>query len=106
MAKKFFPTDWETISQEEMIRARARLSGFIESIPDKERSIREVSIIGQVCRTLPCDTAMKVESTIEGVCPQLVGLWAIIKIHGLWDHGGQKKAMLVLLPVVMRTTDG
>jgi hypothetical protein len=44
MAKKFFPDDWEKISQEEMIRARARLSGFIESIPGKDKAIRDVSI--------------------------------------------------------------
>ena len=44
MAKKFFPDDWEKISQEEMIRARAGLSGFIESIPDKDKAIRDVSI--------------------------------------------------------------
>ena len=67
MAKKFFPSDWEKISPEEMIRARARLSGFIESIPDKERSIRDVSINGIVCRTLLFHTAMKAESTIPGV---------------------------------------
>jgi hypothetical protein len=44
MAKKFFPEDWEKISKEEMVRARARLSGFIESIPDKDKSIRDVSM--------------------------------------------------------------
>ena len=44
MAKKFFPEDWETIPMEEMIRARSRLSGFIESIPDKDRAIKDVSI--------------------------------------------------------------
>jgi hypothetical protein len=27
-----------------MIRARARLSGFIESIPEKDKAIRDVSI--------------------------------------------------------------
>ena len=45
MAKKFFPEDWEKINSEEMIRARARLAGFIESIPDKDKAIRDVSII-------------------------------------------------------------
>jgi hypothetical protein len=44
MAKKFFPDEWEKISAEEMIRARARLSGFIESIPEKDKAIRDVSI--------------------------------------------------------------
>ena len=45
MAKKFFPKDWETISHEELIRSRARLSGFVESIPDKDKAIRDVSTI-------------------------------------------------------------
>jgi len=44
MAKKFFPDEWEKISAEEMIRARARLSGFIESIPEKDKAIQDVSI--------------------------------------------------------------
>ncbi len=47
MAKKFFPDEWEKISAEEMIRARARLSGFIESIPEKDKAIRDVSIKGE-----------------------------------------------------------
>lgn len=45
MAKKFFPDDWEKISSEEMVRSRARLSGFIESIPEKDKAIRDVSIL-------------------------------------------------------------
>ena len=48
MAKKFFPDDWETIAQDELIRSRARLSGFIEAIPDtkddKDKLIKDVSI--------------------------------------------------------------
>ena len=48
MAKKFFPDDWEKIAQDELIRSRARLSGFIEAIPDtkedKDKLIKDVSI--------------------------------------------------------------
>ena len=44
MSKKFFPDDWEKLTQEEMINARARLSGFIESTTEKEKTIRDVSI--------------------------------------------------------------
>jgi len=43
MAKKFFPDDWEKISKEELSNARARLSGFIESTTEKEKTIRDVS---------------------------------------------------------------
>ena len=43
MAKKFFPDEWEKLSKEEMINARARLSGFIESTNEKEKTIRDVS---------------------------------------------------------------
>jgi hypothetical protein len=43
MAKKFFPDDWEKISKEELSNSRARLSGFIESTTDKEKTIRDVS---------------------------------------------------------------
>ena len=44
MAKKFFPDEWEKLTKEEMINARARLSGFIESTTEKEKTIRDVSI--------------------------------------------------------------
>ena len=44
MAKRFFPEDWEKLSKEELITARARLSGFIESTTEKEKTIRDVSI--------------------------------------------------------------
>ena len=43
MAKKFFPDDWEKISKEELSNSRARLSGFIESTTEKEKTIRDVS---------------------------------------------------------------
>jgi len=43
MAKKFFPDDWESISKEELANSRARLSGFIESTTEKEKTIRDVS---------------------------------------------------------------
>ena len=45
MAKKFFPEDWEKISHDEMIRARSRLAGFTESIPDKDKAIKDVSMM-------------------------------------------------------------
>ena len=48
MAKKFFPDEWETITQDELVRSRARLSGFIEAIldtkDDKDKLIKDVSI--------------------------------------------------------------
>ena len=43
MAKKFFPDEWEKLSKEEMINARSRLAGFIESTTEKEKTIRDVS---------------------------------------------------------------
>jgi hypothetical protein len=43
MAKKFFPNDWEKILKEELSNSRARLSGFIESTTEKEKTIRDVS---------------------------------------------------------------
>ena len=44
MAKKFFVDDWEKLSKDELNTARARLSGFIESTTEKEKTIRDVSI--------------------------------------------------------------
>jgi hypothetical protein len=44
MAKKFFPDDWESLSKEELSNSRARLSGFIESTTEKEKTILDVSI--------------------------------------------------------------
>ena len=44
MAKKFFADNWETSSKEELSNSRARLSGFIESTTEKEKTIRDVSI--------------------------------------------------------------
>ena len=46
MAKKFFPDEWEKLSKEELVNARARLAGFIESTTEKEKTIRDVSIEG------------------------------------------------------------
>ena len=45
MAKPFFEDNWESSSLEEISRARARLAGFIEATPDKEKLLREVSSI-------------------------------------------------------------
>ena len=44
MAKKFFGDEWEKLPKDELLRARARLSGFIEATTDKEKLIRDVSI--------------------------------------------------------------
>ena len=44
MAKKFFPDEWEKMSKEELVNARCRLSGCIESTTEKEKTIRDVSI--------------------------------------------------------------
>ena len=43
MAKVFFNDDWESMSKEELDRARSRLSGFIEATPDADKLLREVS---------------------------------------------------------------
>jgi hypothetical protein len=45
MAKPFFPQDWESLTVEELATARARLAGFIEAVPDREKILREVIII-------------------------------------------------------------
>lgn len=42
MATPFFPDDWHALTAEELTTARARLAGFIEAVPDKERVLREV----------------------------------------------------------------
>ena len=42
MAKPFFPKDWETLTAEDLATARARLAGFIEAVPDREKVLREV----------------------------------------------------------------
>ena len=42
MAKPFFPQDWETLTAEDLATARARLAGFIEAVPDREKVLREV----------------------------------------------------------------
>ena len=44
MAKKFFGDEWEALEKEELLRARARLSGFVEATSDKDKLIRDVSI--------------------------------------------------------------
>ena len=43
MAKPFFPKEWETLTVEELATARARLAGFIEAVPDREKILREVN---------------------------------------------------------------
>ena len=43
MAKKFFGDEWEGLQPEELLRARARLSGFIEATTDRDKLIRDVS---------------------------------------------------------------
>jgi len=42
MATPFFKTEWETLTAEELNTARAKLAGFIEATPDKEKILREV----------------------------------------------------------------
>ena len=44
MATPFFPDKWDTITAEELTTARARLAGFIEAVPDKDKVLREVRI--------------------------------------------------------------
>jgi hypothetical protein len=44
MAKPFFPADWVSLTPEELATARAKLAGFIEALPDKEKILREVKI--------------------------------------------------------------
>jgi hypothetical protein len=42
MATPFLQKEWETITSEELATARARFTGFIEAVPDKEKVLREV----------------------------------------------------------------
>jgi len=42
MATPFFPKTWEDFTPEELTTARARLAGFVEAVPDKEKILREV----------------------------------------------------------------
>ena len=42
MAIPFFSKDWESLLAEELAISRARLSWFIESISDKDKTLREV----------------------------------------------------------------
>ena len=42
MAKPFFDEKWADLSAEELSRARAKLSGFIEATPDKDKLLRQV----------------------------------------------------------------
>ena len=42
MSIPFFAKDWESLPAEELTNSRARLSGFIESVPDKDKILREV----------------------------------------------------------------
>ena len=42
MAAPFFADDWQTFSKEELASCRAKLAGFIEAIPDKDKNLREV----------------------------------------------------------------
>lgn len=44
MATPFFPDEWDKLTPEELTTARARLAGFIEAVPDKEKVLREVRI--------------------------------------------------------------
>ena len=44
MAKPFFEEDWEKLTKEELSRARSKLSGFIEGIPEKDKVLREVRL--------------------------------------------------------------
>ena len=44
MAKQFFTKDWESLPAEELANSRARLSGFIESVSDKDKILREVHL--------------------------------------------------------------
>jgi hypothetical protein len=44
MAIPFFPDKWETLAAEELQTARARLAGFIEGTPDKDKTLRDVRI--------------------------------------------------------------
>jgi len=43
MAEEIFPEDWEKISNEELLTARASLAGIIASYTQKEKSAKEVS---------------------------------------------------------------
>jgi hypothetical protein len=42
MAVPFFAKDWESSTPEDLTSNRARLCGFIEGVPDKDKPLREV----------------------------------------------------------------
>jgi hypothetical protein len=42
VATPFFQKEWETITSEELATARARFAGFIETVPGKEKVLREI----------------------------------------------------------------
>ena len=42
MATPFFPDEWEALTAEQLATARARLAGFIEAVPDKDKILIEV----------------------------------------------------------------
>jgi hypothetical protein len=43
MATAFFSSTWETLATEELANSRARLSGFIEAVPERDKIVREVT---------------------------------------------------------------
>ena len=67
MAKEFFNEQWEKLSKEELSRARARLSGFIEATPDSDKLLREVSIIFPRCLSDNCLKVQEPQDTIKGI---------------------------------------
>ena len=75
MVKKFFEEDWEKLSKEELINARARLSGFIESTTEKEKTIRDVSIYWGSAVIIILAIITRLESDQDGQRPgEVLGL--------------------------------
>jgi len=42
MAVPFFPDNWADISKEDLTTCRARLAGFIEAVPEKDKDLKKV----------------------------------------------------------------
>jgi hypothetical protein len=48
MALPFFPDNWAEISKEDLTTCRARLSGFIEAVTEKDKDLKEVFSIANI----------------------------------------------------------
>jgi len=45
MAVTFFPDNWSDLSKEDLTTCRARLAGFIEAVPEKDKDLKKVFLL-------------------------------------------------------------